>query len=82
LVPSVVGFSQAVLKAEGFFGTLLSWFSFLQVVVFFFFGLSCFGNLGWGSAGNAFFGSVQVSSKMQYHVTSRSSTATSWLDSF
>ena len=28
-MPSVVGFSQAVLKAEGFFGTLLSWFGFL-----------------------------------------------------
>jgi hypothetical protein len=31
--------------------------------------------LGWGFARKAFFGSVQVSCKMQYHVTSRSSTS-------
>ena len=49
---------------------------------FYFFGLSCFGNLGWGFAGKAFFCSVQVSSKIQNHVTNRSSTAPSALDSF
>jgi len=36
-VPSVVGFSQAVLRAEGFCGTLLSWFSFLTGCSIFFF---------------------------------------------
>jgi hypothetical protein len=54
---------------------LLSWFSFLTGCSIFFFGSSCFGNLGWFSAGKAFFGSVQVSCKIQFHVTSRSSTS-------
>ena len=74
MVPSVVGFSQAVLKAEGFFGTLLSWFGFLTDCSIFLFWFIVLRKLGLGLWWKSVFGSFQVSSKMQFNVTMRCST--------
>jgi hypothetical protein len=50
--------------------------------LFFWFGLVRFGNLGWGFAKKALTRTVQVFRSRKFHITSRSSTAPSVLDSF
>jgi hypothetical protein len=74
LVPSVVGFSQAVLRTERFCGASLSWFSFLTCCSIFLF-LVYPASETWVGAllEKLFFGSFQVSSKMQFNVTRRCS---------
>jgi hypothetical protein len=62
-----------VLKVEGFFSALLSWFCFLTCCSIFFFCLSCFGSFGWYFARKSFFGFPQDLGKLQFYVTSRSS---------